>query len=412
MAAVLDPSAMTHSWLFTGPPGSGRSVAAKTFANALVCPRGGCGECEQCRSVAAGTHPDVLWVDTTGTVIPVERVREVISNAAKMPVVARWRVVVIEDADRLNEAGANALLKSVEEPPAHTVFLLCAPSTDPEDISITLRSRCRHVYVPTPSPHEVEEVLLGDATLDLTAEQARWAAEVSGGHIGRARHLARDKAAREKRATALRLPQLVYEGARLFQFTAQLVAKANDEVEASIAQVEEAEKAELEKALGVGAKGKGAAKAQRGSAGQVNALAKEQKNRRVRMVRDSLDLALIDVAGLYRDAMLLGAGAVEAGEESAGAVPHSEAGATTGMTSRSAAPTRRVEGAPTPVGGFQHPDMRSISGELARRNSPEAMVRCIDAVTLCREALTQNVKPEVALDALGGRLRQCCGADR
>ncbi|WP_273661117.1 DNA polymerase III subunit delta' [Corynebacterium heidelbergense] len=378
-AAVADPGAMTHSWLFTGPPGSGRSIAAKAFATALVCPDGGCGRCEQCRSVAAGTHPDVLWVTTTGSVIPVDGVREVIAAAAKMPVVARWRVVVMEDADRLNEAGSNALLKSVEEPPAHTVFLLCAPSTDPQDISITLRSRCRHVYVPTPSPQQVREVLLQDSTLGLTEKQATWAASVSGGHIGRAKRLASTEAARAKRATALKLPQMVYEGGRLFAFTAELVRRATEEVASSMEQEEAREREELERALGVGAKGRGAAKAQRGAGGQVKELEKEQKNRRVRMVRDSLDLALIDVAGLYRDAMMQAVGAVVA-----------------------------VSAEGTPIGGFQHPDMKATSRELARRNTPEALVQCIDAVSECRQTLQLNLKPEVALDAMAGRLRQAC----
>lgn len=368
---------MTHSWLFTGPPGSGRSIAAKVFATALVCPQGGCGECEQCRSAAAGSHPDILWISTTGAVIPVDEVRKVVLEAAKLPGVARWRVVVIEDADRLNESGANALLKSVEEPPKHTVFLLCTPSTDPRDIAITLRSRCRHVYVPTPAPQQVENVLLSDATLGLTAEQAKWAAGVSGGHIGRARRLASDEKARAKRATALKLPKLVYEPGAVYRFTAELVAKATEEAASTMEAKDAAEKAELESSLGMGSKGRGVAKSQRGATGQIKALEKEQDARRKRMMRDALDLALIDVAGLYRDAMMVAAGAVD------------------------------EEG--TPIGGFQHPDMAATSKELARRNSPEAMVRCIDAVAECRETLKLNVRPEVALDAMAGRLRECCG---
>lgn len=375
--AVTDPQSMTHSWLFTGPPGSGRSIAAKVFATALVCPHGGCGRCEQCRSADAGTHPDILWVATSGVVLAVDDIREVVREAANMPTVARWRVVVVEDADRLSDGAANALLKSVEEPPPRTVFLLCAPSTDPQDISITLRSRCRHVYVPTPGVAAVKDVLLSDATLGLTTEQAQWAASVSGGHIGRARHLAREERARAKRATALKLPQMVYEPGRLFLFTSELVKKATEEAASALEADEEREKAELENSLGVGAKGRGAAKAQRGASGQMKELEKEQKNRRTRQTRDALDLALIDVAGLYRDAMMQAVGAVDA------------------------------DGAP--IGGYQHPDMAATSRELARRNSGEALVRCIDAVSECREVLGYNVKPEVALDAMAGRLRECCG---
>lgn len=378
--AIDDPDAsMTHSWLFTGPPGSGRSVAAKAFATALVCSNGGCGECEQCQSARSGTHPDIEWVATSSQFIKVAQVREVIQSAAKMPTVGRWRVVVIEDADRLNASAANALLKSVEEPPKRTVFLLCAPSTDPQDIAITLRSRCRHVYVPTPAPAQVATVLLQDESMGLTPEQAEWAASVSGGHIGRARRLARDEQARDKRASALKLPRLVYEGSQVYQFTAELVKKATDEVAASVAELEAQENRQLEESFGVGAKGRGAAKATRGAAGAIKELKKEQSTRRDRMLTDSLDLALIDVAGLYRDAMLIAAGAVD------------------------------MDGAP--VGGFQHPDMAATSGELARRNSAQALLDCIDAVGRCRETLLHtNIKPEVALGGLAGTLRECCGA--
>ncbi len=384
---------MTHSWLFTGPPGSGRSVAAKAFATALVCENPdvpGCGVCEQCRSAAAHTHPDISWVRTDGVSIPVDEIRTIIRSSADMPTVAPWRIVVIEDADRLGDSGANALLKSVEEPPDHTVFILCAPSTDPEDIAVTIRSRCRHLYIPTPSRPEVEAVLRQDAALGLTAEQAHWAAEVSGGHIGRARRLAVDEVARTKRATALKLPGLIYQSSAAYRFTAELVKTATEEAASSVADREERERADLESSLGIGAKGRGAAKAQIGAAGRIKELEKEQKNRRTRLLRDSLDLALIDIAGLYRDAMMLAVGASDGGSagQSDGAGPSES---------------------PVPVGGFVHPDMRKIAAELARRNSPAALVRCIDAVSTCRETLGYNVKPEVALNAMVGRLMECCG---
>ncbi len=378
--AVADPSTLSHAWLFTGPPGSGRSVAARAFAAALVCPEGGCGDCEQCRAALRGSHPDVVWLQTQGVTILVDQVKSLIREAASLPSVASRRVIVVEDADRLNETSANALLKSVEEPSEHTVFILCAPSTDPQDIAITLRSRCRHVYVPTPPPDAVTAVLLRDASLGLTAEQAAWAASVSGGHIGRARHLAKDEVARKKRATALTLPARVYEPAGAYGLVGELLESAHQEMLATVEPLEAAEIAELEAAMGVGASGRGAAKLLRGTKGQTEALLDEHKRRRRRLTADYLDLALIDVAGLYRDAMMLALGAV--GQKQDG----------------------------EPVGGFIHPDMRSTSAELARRNSPEVLLQCIDAVLESRALLTSaaTVQPATVLAALAGRLAQLC----
>ena len=146
---------MTHAWLFTGPPGSGRSVAARAFAAALLCPYGGCGECPSCRQVHAGTHADLLLVRPDGLSYGVKQTRDLVLRAAGAPSGGRWRVVLFEDADRCTEAAANALLKAIEEPPARTVFLLCAPSTHPDDVPVTVRSRCRVISLRTPSAARV-----------------------------------------------------------------------------------------------------------------------------------------------------------------------------------------------------------------------------------------------------------------
>ena len=142
---------MTHAWIFTGPPGSGRSVAARAFAAALQCVHGtGCGECPGCHTTLGGTHADVRLVVPEGLSIGVGEMRALVLRAASTPSGGRWQVVVIEDADRLTEAAGNALLKAIEEPPPRTVFLLCAPSTHPDDISVTIRSRCRVVPLRQP----------------------------------------------------------------------------------------------------------------------------------------------------------------------------------------------------------------------------------------------------------------------
>ena len=202
--------AMTHAWLFTGPAGSGRSVAARAFAAALQCERtpAGCGECSACHTVATRSHPDVHSVVPEGLSISVAEMRSVVARSARRPILGRWQVVVIEDADRLTEQASNALLKAVEEPPARTVFLLCVPSLHPDDVSLTIRSRCRLVSLRTPPAEAIAAVLRGrDGIDDATAE---WAAAASQGHVGRARRLARDEAAREHRSCRARDPGVAH----------------------------------------------------------------------------------------------------------------------------------------------------------------------------------------------------------
>jgi len=147
-AAVADPVAMTHAWLITGPPGSGRSYAARAFAAALQCTQGGCGTCRECVTALSGAHADVTLVATEKVTISIQEVRDLISQAASSPSQGRWRVMVVEDADRMAERTSNVLLKSIEEPPPRTVWLLCAPS--PQDVAVTIRSRCRIIGLTTP----------------------------------------------------------------------------------------------------------------------------------------------------------------------------------------------------------------------------------------------------------------------
>lgn len=359
-------SAMTHSWLFTGPPGSGRSVAALCFAAALQCTDDatpGCGRCHACTTTMAGTHGDVRRVVPEGLTISVKAMREIVQVASRRPSTGRWQVVVIEDADRLTEGAANALLKVVEEPPQRTVFLLCAPSVDPEDISVTLRSRCRHVGLITPSVHSIAQVL---RDVDGIAEDAaQWAASVSGGHVGRARRLATDAAARDNRARALDVAGAVLRPATTYTSAEELGRRAEAEAKEISADRDERETEELKTALGAGGTGKGAAGALRGSAGILKELERTQKSRKTRTERDIMDRALIDLAGLYRDALAQSMGA-----------------------------------ATTP----NHPDMADRARDLASRAKPERLLDCIEAILDCREALAQNVKPRFALAAMAARL--------
>ena len=202
--AASHPASMTHAWLFTGPPGSGRSIAARAFAAALECPDRGCGQCASCRTVMSGTHADVREIVPEGLSISVAEMRSLVQLAARKPSTAPWQIVIIADADRLTEGASNALLKAVEEPAPETVFLLCAPSDHPDDVPVTIRSRCRLVHLRAPSAEAVAGVLRDRDGID--PEQAEWAASVSGGHVGRARRLARDPQARSRREAILAVP--------------------------------------------------------------------------------------------------------------------------------------------------------------------------------------------------------------
>ena len=303
---ALRPATMTHAWLITGPPGSGRSIAALCFAAALQCTSDGvpgCGECRACTTTMAGTHADVRRIIPEGLSIGVDEMRNIVQIASRRPGTGRWQIVLIEDADRLTEGAANALLKVVEEPPPSTVFLLCAPSVDPEDIAITLRSRCRHVALVTPPVDAIARVLI--ETDALPEEDARWAASVSGGHVGRARRLATDEEARERRQRALGLARDAATPSRAYAAAEELVATAEAEARALTEDRNEAETEELRTALGAGGTGKGTAGTLRGATGAIKDLERRQKSRQTRASRDALDRALIDLATYFRDALLV-----------------------------------------------------------------------------------------------------------
>ena len=357
---------MTHSWLFTGPPGSGRSVAARAFAAALQCERTdalGCGECAGCHTVATRTHPDVHSVVPEGLSIGVDEMRAVVARSARRPALGRWQVVVIEDADRLTEQASNALLKAVEEPPARTVFLLCAPSLHPDDVSLTIRSRCRLVPLRTPPAEAVAEVLVRGG---LEPETAEWAAAAGQGHVGRSRRLATDDAARERRAAVLAIPASLVSMQACLEAADHLVGAAEAEAAALTTELDVTETESLQVALGAGGTGKGTATTGRGTAGALRELEKRQRSRATRAQRDALDRALVDLAAFYRDVLLRQSGA---------------------------------EIAPA------HPDFADDVALVAGRIQPAGTLRRLDAILACREALELNVKPRIAVEAMTAALR-------
>jgi DNA polymerase-3 subunit delta' len=293
---------MTHSWLFTGPAGSGRSNAALAFASALVCPTSGCNKCNECLSAASGSHADVELIRTEGLSIKIDEIRELISRASWAPSVANYRVVVIEDADRLTESAANALLKVIEEPGARTVWLLCAPALT--DVLPTIRSRCRHLLLHTPSIKAVTKLLI-ERDL-IKPELAEFAARVSQGHIGIARHLATNKEMRDERLKTLRIPLMLTDISSAYKAAAQLVDAAKLRAESDSETRNSVESEKLKQAWGATG-----SKLAPGGSKAIKELEKEQKTRGTRLVRDYLDRALLDLATFYRDVMLVQSGATD-----------------------------------------------------------------------------------------------------
>jgi DNA polymerase III subunit delta' len=358
--AAGDPSGaaagMTHAWLFTGPPGSGRSVAARDFAAALLCGRGGCGECPSCRQVEVGSHADLLLVRPDGLSYGVKQTRDLVLKAATAPVSGRWRVVIFEDADRATEQAANALLKAIEEPAPRTVWLLCAPYAD--DLPTTIRSRCRLVTLRTPPTAAVAAVLEGEG---VDAPQALAAAQAAQGHIGRARRLATDPEAARRRAQVLTVPFQVSRLGDALAAADALVKAAKADAEAVTGEMDEPEREAMRRAFGEGSTGKGVATAVRGAAGALRELESRQKSRATRVQRDSLDRALLDLAGFYRDVLAVQLGA-------------------------------NVE--------LANAGQRDQVEDVAVASRPEVTVRRIEAILKARERLSAAVAPLLAVEEM------------
>lgn len=299
--AVSDPTAMTHAWLITGPPGSGRSTAAVAFAAALQCPDGGCGVCTVCQTSRAGSHPDVDLVRSETLSYGVEEARELVAKASVVPANTPWHIVVIEDADRLTEQAVNVLLKVLEEPPPHLVWLLCAPS--PEDVLPTIRSRTRSVHLRTPSTAEVAAALCDRYGVDPA--MAAFAARASQGHIGRARALATDDEARRRRQDVLRIPGGLRDLSSCLAAAEELVAMATEDAASITDALDIAEEESLLRAYGSGAEGITKARLDKLADRAIKDLRKMQASRRKRAVRDQLDRALVDLLTYYRDVLIL-----------------------------------------------------------------------------------------------------------
>lgn len=356
--AVANPAAMTHAWLVTGPPGSGRSVAARAFAASLQCPQGGCGVCQACTTTMAGTHPDVTLLATEKVVIAIDEVRDLIMTASRSPSGGRWRVIIIEDADRMAERTTNVLLKTIEEPPPHTVWVLCAPSV--QDVLPTIRSRCRAVVLRVPPPQAVADLLVRRDGADPAV--ALSAARAAQSHVGLAKRLARDAGARERRTAVLSIARRIRGVGDAVLAAGELVDVAKAEAVSATQERDAVEKAELLRTLGV-ADGETLPPRLRS---QLKQLEDDQKRRATRHQRDVLDRAMVDLLSLYRDVLVV------------------QLGAEVDLVNAELAETVR---------------------SLAADSTPEQTVRRMDSIGVARTRLGGNVAPLLALEAMTIALR-------
>lgn len=350
-AAAATPDTLAQSWLITGPAGSGRSLVARAFAAALL----GAGEDAEVvdRQVRGLTHPDLTVLATDRVLIPIDEVRELVDTSYRSPVASSWRIIIIEDSDRMAERTSNVLLKALEEPAARTIWILCAPSE--ADVIPTIRSRVRSVRLGVPSIADIAAMLVSRDGVDAAiAEQS---ARHAQSHIGMARRLATTPEARERRARSLSLVLGIRAVSEAVNAAAEIVTLATDDAKAYTEARDESERSEFLHSLGL-APGEAVPI---GLRPQVKNLEENQKRRATRSLRDGVDRVLTDLESLYRDILVVALG---------GEVP------------------------------LTNPEFEDgIAAWLTHHDAAHA-VRILDAIDVARGRIERNVTPLLSLEAL------------
>jgi DNA polymerase-3 subunit delta' len=300
LADQMASGEIAHAWLLLGPSGSGKTSAALAMAASLNCPVEpgiGCGTCSTCARIIRRRHPDVHHVVAEGAIIPVDLIREVvIPEAARSPFEGRYKVFIIEDADRMNPPAQNALLKTLEEPQPDTVFILLSGNED--EVLETIRSRCRTVRLEPVPEARIIEILEEDGASE---ETSLLAARLSDGDFERARTLAEDPVALERRRLWLGVPERLLSPVDAQDAAAEILAEAK----VAVKEREKSQKdelAELADTLGQG----------RGTAGARTALTKRHKRELRRLEEDVLGEALSSIASFYKDVIVVRSGGAEA----------------------------------------------------------------------------------------------------
>ncbi len=352
---AAEPGAnLAQAWLIAGPPGSGRSLAARAFAATLQCENGGgCGTCHACRTVLAGTHPDVTVMATDTLSIAKDEVRSLVALAQRSPATGNYRVVIIEDADRMSAGTFNVLLKAIEEPPPRTIWMLCVPSA--QDMAQTIRSRCRVLTLITPAPQDVMQLLVERD--GASPEAASRAARAAQGHIGIAKRYVTDPEALQAREDAARrLLQMTSVGHAVL-YAQELVDAANAEAKAEADATAQKQREEFLRATGQEAGGRVPPQLR----AQFKQLEDEAKKRATRLVRDVIDRYLLDIHSVFRDVLTL------------------QLNAQTDLIN---------EG------------VRTELAERASYATPQSTLALLNGVGTARERIAGNVPPMLALEAL------------
>ena len=348
-----------HAWLLTGPPGSGRSNLAVAFAAALLCQEQGCGVCKSCRLVMTGAHPDVAVLSTEKVTISIDEVRSMVASSNFGSSMGRYKIMIIEDADRMAERSSNVLLKALEEPPAGTIWLLCAPSE--ADMLPTIRSRVRKVGLKVPSIEEVARILVERDGVDQ--KLALQVAAESQSHIGMARRLATSLDARNRRRDTLVSALAIKTVTDAVNTAERWLDIAKKDAEALTAERDEEEKVGLLRSMGIEA---GAA-IPAGLRTDIRQLEEAQKRRATRSLRDGIDRIMVDLLSLYRDVLSLQ------------------------LATGSA---------------LVNADLRPQLESLAAASSSAQTITKLDAIATARIRVDSNVQALLALEALAVTLRR------